>query len=79
MGANYTIIVKVGYKNGVLQGREGFMKFRKVTNLIRFTKFMDTSYPDWRFFNVYDKKTRAELKRFTKNSRPMAAKLRPFS
>ena len=76
MGSRYyTIIVKVGYKNGVLQGRNGFAKFRNVNNLIRFTKFLDESYPDWRFFNVYDKKSREELKRFTNKVRPLHAKL----
>ena len=75
MGSYYTIIVKLGYKNGVLQGRNGFAKFRNVNNLLRFTKFMDNDYPDWRYFNVYDKKSKEELKRFTKNVRPLSAKL----
>jgi len=28
-----------------------------VNNLVRFARFLDKAYPDWRFMNVYDRKS----------------------
>lgn len=75
MEKRFTCIAKVGRKNGQLVGNEGFIKYRSVTNLLKFVQFLDREYPDWRFFNVYSKKTKIELGRFTKNKRPTGAYL----
>jgi len=51
-----------------------FLKYH-VRNLIKFTQFLDKDYPDWRWFNVFDKKTKNQLGNFTKTNRPTAAKI----
>lgn len=51
----YTIIVYSGEQN---LGNEGYIKYRSVNNLTRFRTFVDGKYPKWRFYNIYDKKTR---------------------
>ena len=44
-------------------------------NLLSFVLFLDNNYPNWRFFNVYDKKKGNELARFTKSNRPLKKQL----
>lgn len=39
-------------------------KWKYVTNLQSFSEFLSKSHPAWRYFNVYDKGTKAYLKRF---------------
>lgn len=41
----YKVIAKVG--------NESFVKYN-VNNLLMFAKFLDASFPDWRYFNVYE-------------------------
>ena len=55
-------------------GNEKFVKYR-VNNLIKFASFLDKQFKEWRFFNVYDRKTRKQLGSFTKNRRPLNASL----
>jgi hypothetical protein len=53
-------------------GNEKFVKYR-VNNLLLFSKFLDKSYPDWRFFNVftYTKDgSGSQIANYTKNRRP---------
>lgn len=58
----YTIIAKVG--------NEKFVKYH-VNDLLSFTKFLDISFPDWRWFNVYNKdKEGKELANYTNKNRP---------
>jgi len=57
----YTIIVKVD--------NEQFIKYRNVTDLIRLTAHLDTRFPTWRYFNVYDK-NREQIGSFTNRSKP---------
>jgi hypothetical protein len=60
MEKKYTIIAKVS--------NEQFVKYH-VNNLLSFTKFLDEKFPDWRYYNVFDKAGQ-QLTNFTKNSRP---------
>lgn len=46
-----------------------FVKYH-TTDLLSFTKFLDNKYPDWRYFNVYDKESRLQVGNYTKNNRP---------
>jgi hypothetical protein len=39
-------------------------KWKYVTDLHSFSLFLTKSHPAWRYFNVYDKATKAYLKRF---------------
>jgi len=39
-------------------------------DLMNFTRFLDKSYPEWRFFNVYCASTSQQLGSFTKNNPP---------
>ena len=56
----YIIIVKTTEKH---------LKYH-VTDLIKFTSFLDTKFPTWKFFNVYDSKTQEQIANFTINQRP---------
>lgn len=57
------------YKVIVKTGKQKFVKYN-VNNLKLFTKFLNGNFADWRWFNVYDKKTKAQLNSFTKYNRP---------
>jgi len=48
MSKTYKVIAKVS--------SDKFVKYN-TGNLISFTKFLDANYKDWRWFNVYNKKT----------------------
>lgn len=37
-----------------------------VNNLVGFTRFLDKTYRDWRFMNVYDKNSDLQIANFTK-------------
>lgn len=50
-------------------GPDRFVKYN-VDNLLSFTKFLDRSYPDWKWFNVFDKRSREQVSSYTKNHRP---------
>lgn len=65
----YRVIVKVS--------QDQFVKY-KVNNLLLFTSFLDRSWPQWRWFNVYDYKGENEgqqLASFTNKNRPLARNL----
>ena len=57
----YTIVAKVN--------NEHFVKYR-CSDLLSFTSFLDKSYPGWRWFNVFDKKTKVQIGNFTNKIRP---------
>ena len=57
----YTCIVKTGPKK--------FVKYR-LNDLIKFTTFLDLNWSDWRWFNVFDNRTRVQVANFTKKHRP---------
>jgi len=61
MEKKYKCIVKVGPKK--------FVSYH-VTNLLLFTAFLDRHFPDWRYCNVFSKKTGEQLGNFSKNNRP---------
>jgi len=63
---NMICIVKVG---GTPLGGGSFKKWH-VNNLVKFTSFLDKNYPEWRYFNVYDKKSKRQIGNFTKSNRP---------
>ena len=56
----YAVITKVDNTN--------FVKYR-CTNLISYQTFIDKKFPNWRYTNVYDKKTREQLFSFTSKDR----------
>ena len=41
-----------------------------VTDLIKFTLYLDKNFTTWKYFNVFDKKTRQQIANFTINQRP---------
>lgn len=57
----YTCIVK--------KGDNEFLKYR-LSNLIKFVKFLDEKHSNWRWFNVFDKETKEQLASFTTKNRP---------
>ena len=61
MVQKYQIIAKVG--------RDDFKKWN-ASNLLTLTNFLDKKYPSWRWFNVYDKKTKNQLANYTNKKRP---------
>lgn len=56
------------YKVWVKTGNDCHKEWH-TSDLIDLQSFLDTKYPEWRYFNVYDKKTNIELGRFTKFKR----------
>lgn len=40
-------------------------------NLLSLCSFLDRSWPGWRWFNVFDKKSGHQLASFTNKSRPL--------
>ncbi len=48
----YSVIAKCS------EGEKDFRKWRKVTYLDKFQKWLTVNFPEWKFYNVYDKKTR---------------------
>lgn len=64
----YRCFVKVGKQEFVSYG----YKF-PIRNLQKFARFLDTKYPDWRFFNVFDSRSGAQVGNFTKFRRPTQA------
>jgi hypothetical protein len=66
----YKVIAKVG--------NDKFVKYN-VNNLVKFTKFLDKNFNDWRWFNVYkyEKGGKGEqLDSFTSSKRPKSAFIR---
>jgi len=58
----YRVIVKVD--------NDRFVKYR-TSDLLSLTKFLDTSWNGWRWFNVYDKQTSLQIGSFTNKNRPI--------
>lgn len=67
MAARYTVIIKVN--------EDRFIKYRNVNNLVKLVAFLDNNFPEWKYFNVYDKKTRQQVGNFTQNNKPTSAKI----
>ena len=61
----YKIIAKV-------EG-DRFVKYRS-DDLLSFTKFLDRSYPNWKWFNVYNSGGQ-QVANFTINNRPISKQL----
>lgn len=69
MPNKYAVIVKV--KNNP-DGTAYCLKYR-VTDLIKFTQFLDKKWATWKWFNVYSNtgiNKGEQLANFTKNKRP---------
>ncbi len=60
----YRCIVKLVSADG-----DRFLKYR-TNDLLKFCKFLDVKFPEWKWFNVYDKKTGDQIGSFTINNRP---------
>jgi hypothetical protein len=74
MSKKYTTIVKI--KDNV-DGTAHCLKYR-VNDLLSFTKFLDTNWPNWKWYNVYSNELenkRVQLANFTKNNRPKSKSL----
>ena len=46
-----------------------------VTDLIKFTSFLDLKHPSWKYFNVYDYKTKDQIGNFTINNKPTSRRI----
>lgn len=57
----YKVIAKIN--------NEKFVKYN-VNNLILFSEFLNEEFGGWRWFNVYDKKTKKQIGNFTKHNPP---------
>jgi hypothetical protein len=62
----YTCIVKAG--------PEKFVKYR-LNDLMKFTMFLDRNWSGWRWFNVFDNRTRLQVGSFTKNQKPASTRV----
>jgi len=66
MKKKYKVIAKVANSK--------FVKYN-VNDLLQFTCFLDKTFPDWRFFNVYEYKkdsAGAQIANFTNKNRPLS-------
>jgi hypothetical protein len=63
----YSIIVKAD--------NDTFLKYRTVSNLLSFTRFLDDKHKHWRWYNVFDKRTKQQLASFTNKNKPVASTL----
>lgn len=64
----YRCFVKIGNEDFVSYG----YRF-PIRNLKKFAEFLDKKYPNWRFFNVFDSRSGAQVANFTKYRRPIRA------
>lgn len=72
----YRVIVKTGEKHR--SGEDRFVRYN-TSDLLKFTDFMDRSFPSWRWFNVYkyQKNRRGyQVGSFTRKSRPLTSRIR---
>jgi hypothetical protein len=58
----YNIIIKIG--------GEEFAKYRQVTDLLRFVQFANTRFPQWRYMNVFDHKSKEQVASYTRKNPP---------
>jgi len=65
----YKVIVKEA--DGTPKGH--FMKFH-VRDLIKFTQFLSTKHPDWKWFNVFDDEGK-QIANYTINSPPTSRRV----
>lgn len=42
------------------------------SDLLQFSSFLDTNYSTWRYFNVFDRTTGAQLASYTQKNRPLS-------
>lgn len=54
----------------IVKTSQSHLKYH-VNDLLKFTAFLDDKHRDWKFYNVYDKKTREQIASFTINNRPV--------
>lgn len=62
----YTCIAKTG--------DDKFLKYR-LNDLLKFTRFLDKQWPGWRWYNVFDNRTKTQVANFTKSKRPDASRI----
>lgn len=64
----YRVIVKAS------PGSDGkFVKYR-VTNLLKFTEFLDKNYPKWTWMNVFNYNTGDQITSYTCRNRPTSTR-----
>ena len=71
---DYIAIVKIANN---LDGSAKCVKYR-FNNLLKFTSFLDKSYPEWKWYNVYSNKGTnkgTQLTNYTNKLRPTLKKL----
>lgn len=62
----YTCYCKIGNK---IDGSAD-VRVRKTDNLLSLVNHLDKDFPDWRWFNVWDKSKNKQVANFTKSNRP---------
>ncbi len=71
MSKKYKVIVKI--KNNP-DGSAYCIKYR-VTDLLKFTQFLDKTWSEWKWFNVYENlgmNKGNQIANFTRNDRPIS-------
>jgi hypothetical protein len=53
----------------IVKTSETHLKYH-VNDLLKFTLFLDTKHPSWKYFNVFNKKTREQIASFTIHNKP---------
>ena len=65
---SWNCVIKVGQNS---QNKD-FVTWHSVNDLLRMVRALDKLYPDWRYFNVLDKRTGTQIANFTKHKRPIS-------
>lgn len=63
----YNVIIKAN--------ADTFLKYRNVSDLLKLTYWLDVNWPGWRFFNVFDSKSKNQIASFTNKNRPQKSKI----
>jgi hypothetical protein len=59
----------------IVKTSEKHLKYH-VNDLIKFTAFLDANFKTWKYYNVYDYKTKQQVGSFTINNKPTSKKIR---
>lgn len=72
MQKKYICIVKISnHHKDITDGRAFWMRYNKVTDLLKFTAFLDKTFgSNWLYYNVEDGKGSPSLDHFTRFKRP---------
>ncbi|NBS44779.1 MAG: hypothetical protein EBT34_13825 [Acetobacteraceae bacterium] len=49
------------FTDDVKIGKQGYITYHKINDLIKFEKFISDKYPNWKFYTIYDNLTKEKI------------------